>query len=496
MENKRKFLEKDNIAHLSVIVLGALFFLFGCFQNSLWYDESYTVGLVSHSLFDSIKWAIYDVHPHLYYVMLKLFTMIFGNSLPVMRIFSTIGAILFVSLGYTHIRRDFGKKIGFWFSFCTVFSTMMLKYSLEIRMYTWAAYFVSLAVIYAFRSYNEPDNKKSRLLFILFSVLSAYTHYFGLFTVAILNLVMLYATNKEKRSMKTWLINAAWQIGCYIPGALIFLYQITLGGASWITIEWPNIVFDISTYHLFGATLEQFSEYKSAKYFVIGGLVLAMYVMSGLLLHRYAKSDEIGEKNKKALKCALGVYYGTILFTLTVSLFRVIFYIRYTAVLCGLLFFVMAVLISGLKKNILKITAAVLLAVMFVCQAVNVYNVMYHPSADSVKEGFGELVEEDDVFLFEELLYHTITVQFPDNTTYYYDKWSDNKNMFRAFGKKAYMINTFDCPEMEELPDRVWVISKLECYDYLVENGYNEVSEHEIWLENHRYYLVVYLMEK
>ena len=117
MENKRKFFDKDNIAHLSVIFIGAILFIGGCFQNSLWYDESYTVGLMCHSLLDSIKWAVYDVHPHLYYVMLKIFTMIFGNTLPAMRIFSSVGAILFVSLGYTHIKHDFGKKVGFWFSF-------------------------------------------------------------------------------------------------------------------------------------------------------------------------------------------------------------------------------------------------------------------------------------------------------------------------------------------------------------------------------------------
>ena len=496
MENKRKFFDKDNIAHLSVIFIGAILFIGGCFQNSLWYDESYTVGLMCHSLLDSIKWAVYDVHPHLYYVMLKIFTMIFGNTLPAMRIFSSVGAILFVSLGYTHIKHDFGKKVGFWFSFCAVFSTMLLKYSLEIRMYTWAMYFVSLAAIYAFRSFNNTESKKDRFLFILFSILSAYTHYFGLFTVAVLNLITLYIITKEKIPLKTWLINAAWQIGCYIPGALIFLYQITLGGASWITIEWPGLIFDMVTYHMFGESLSNFMDKTSLKYFAICGVFFVFYVAGGLMLHKYVKSENINEKTKKGLKGALGVYYGTVLFTLTVSLFRVIFYIRYTAVLAGLLFFIMAVLLAGLKKNITKMTAALLLITMFVCQAVSVYKTMYHTSADYVKEGFGEKVEEDDVFLFEELLYHTITVQFPGNTAYYYDEWSDNFNMFRAFGENSYMINDLDCDEMKNLGDRVWVISKLECYDYLIENGYKETAEQEIWLEHHRYYLKLYLMEK
>lgn len=204
----------------------------------------YTVGLMEHNLVDIIKWSAGDVHPPLYYILLKLFTLIFGKSYYAMRIFSSLGAILFASLGLTHLKRDFGNKLGFWFSFCVLFSASTLVYALQIRMYTWEAYFVTLTAIYANRIFYNTASKRSRVLFIVFSVLSAYTHYFSLFAVAAINLALLFGYIKanEKYSILNWMINGAIQIMTYIPGAIIFLYQIKLCGADWITVDFPDLI--------------------------------------------------------------------------------------------------------------------------------------------------------------------------------------------------------------------------------------------------------------
>ncbi len=497
MDNKCKFKVKENIPQLAIILVGALILIGGCFQNSIWFDEAYTVGLMRHSFFDSIKWATHDVHPHLYYILLKFFTMVFGTSMYAMRIFSVLGALLFASLGLTHIRCDFGKKVGFWFSFCALFSASTLVYAWQIRMYTWAAYFVTLAAIYAYRMFNMPESKRCRIMFLVFSVMSAYTHHFGLFTVAVINVILLVCTFKEKRPLKTWLLNAAIQIGCYIPGALVFLYQISLGGASWITIGWPDLVFDLVSYHLLGDIAYEFFKYNSGPYLIVGALCLLLYVTGGILLYRYAKSEHIGENKKKALKAGLCVYFGTILFALTVSLFRVIYYIRYTVVICGLLFFSIAVLIAGFKKNITKIVAAAVILSVFGVQAVYNYKLMYDPSANAVHETLDESIKEGDVFFLEDPNDYVIAIQYPDNVSYFYNMWQWGvQNAYRAFGENAYVVDTVDCPEIENLGERVWVIGRRECYNHLVNNGYTETAEYEIYLRYHKYYFTVHLMEK
>ena len=211
-------------AHIALIAVGAAVFSAFAFHKNIWFDEAYTIGLVSHGFSEILKIHTADVHPFLYYVLLKTFTLVFGSSLLSLRMFSVVGAVLFSSLGLTHIRRDHGEKVGFFFSFFAVFSASVLLYAEQIRMYSLAMLFVALAGIYAYRV-GKKGGKQNSILFVLFSVCAAYTHYYALFAVAAINLVMLILAVREKKKLGAWLARASVQIFAYIPGAAVFFKQ-------------------------------------------------------------------------------------------------------------------------------------------------------------------------------------------------------------------------------------------------------------------------------
>ena len=124
--------------HIAVIVIGIIFVSLGAFHSNLWFDESYSVGLARHT-FGEI-WSIggHDVHPILYYWMLRIVYLMTGGTIMAYRIFSVIPIAIMIILGYTHIRKDFGEKTGFIFSFLSAFLPEMAQYAIEIRMYSWA----------------------------------------------------------------------------------------------------------------------------------------------------------------------------------------------------------------------------------------------------------------------------------------------------------------------------------------------------------------------
>ncbi len=490
---KKDFNLKDYIAHILLLIAGAAILLGGCFQNSLWFDEAYTVGMMSHTLPEGMKWATFDVHPHLYYFLLKLFTMVFGNSLQVMRVFSAIGGILFASLGLTHIRKDFGKSVGFWFSFCAIFCASTLKYAIEIRMYTWAVYFVTLAAIYAFRMYNGT-NKKDRVLFVILSIFAAYTHYFALFAVSAINLVLLYHSVKEKRPLKQWWQNAAIQIGVYLPGGIIFLTQALRGVASWITVKFPDVIFDFVSYHFFGDDLGGIMGYKSIPYFVFGCLFYLLYVLAGVFLWKCSKSESMPEKQKRALGAVVKVYYGVVIFSLHVSLVKPIYYIRYTTVISGLLFFMMALLISNLKGKAWKAVIVSALVVIFGIQSADIYKTAYDPSANYVQEYLDEHIQAEDDILFEGIDGFVIGVQYPENDTYFYNSghWKVHE-AYRTFGVNAHVLDEI---EGYDFGNRVWTLGKGDCYKYLVSQGYKEVESEKISTAYHDYNFHLILLEK
>lgn len=205
------------VIHMIVIVIGAIFMIASGLHTNIWFDETYTLGLVNHNFIDLVKIGAADVHPLFYYVFAKFFTLFAGNSIISLRIFSILGMIVLSILGYTHIRKDFGEKTGIIYSFLSMFLPVMLLYSSEIRMYSWAAVLVTLTGIYAYRIVKKESNKKNWILFAIFSLLSAYTHYFAMMAIGIINLMLFAYTIKNKKYIKEFLITGISQIVLFIP---------------------------------------------------------------------------------------------------------------------------------------------------------------------------------------------------------------------------------------------------------------------------------------
>ena len=224
--------------HIAIILLGIIFISIPIFHQNLWFDESYSVGMANKSFADIWSIGSNDVHPVLYYWILHIVYLLFGPNIYIYRILSMIPIAILGILGYTHIRKDFGEKVGLLFSFFVFFLPIMCVYSGEIRMYTWAMLLVSLMAIYAYRIYknslqpqeklteeektkaqnNQTEKEKKKIikpkgfyknwiLFAVFSLTASYTHYYGLATAGIINLALFiyFIINQIKMHKKQFL---------------------------------------------------------------------------------------------------------------------------------------------------------------------------------------------------------------------------------------------------------------------------------------------------
>ncbi len=252
---------------------------------------------------DMLHASAHDVHPQMYYILLKLFTYVFGNSIVVLRLFSVLGAVLLALLGLTHIRKDFGAKTGIWFSALVYLLPCTYKYSQQIRMYTWAPLLVMLAAIYGYRYIQGKvlddkcfsDNKqivKNRIIFLITAVMAAYSHYYGLAAVGLINLVMLFAYIKNKKKIGSWIVNAVIEFAAYIPGFVVFAIQLGLNGADWIRVKYPSVLIDSLAFNFMGAPANTV-DISSATYIfsiVIGAVFFSMMVL--LLVLKIKREDD------------------------------------------------------------------------------------------------------------------------------------------------------------------------------------------------------------
>jgi len=457
---------KIKIVHIVLLVLGTGFLASGAFHSGLWFDESYTVGLIKHNMIDMCRIATYDVHPHLYYILLKLFSYIFGSSIISLRLFSVLGAVLLALLGFTHIRKDFGVKTGFWFSFFVLFMPSTFKYALQIRMYTWAPLFVMLAAIYAYRVVVEDKkNVKNSILFVTFSVMAAYSHYYALIAVSIINISLLIYYIIKKSELKKWFIMAVVQLVVFLPGLYVFLVQSSNGGAGWIKVIYPDILFDTISFHFLGVPQSDVSA-TSPIYIISLCIGICIYVIFGFLLIRMRRKHL---DDTKPVLLALIIYFGVIVFFLIVSILRPIYYVRYSIVSYGLLMFAFAYLLARYHKAYLKLIVAILILGITIARAIPIYEVNYDASNTQVDDYLAANIQEGDIILFNDFSEFAITVKYQKVPTYFYNVWNwDIEKAYQALGENVVITRTLD--ELKNYKGRIWIISK----DY----GYNKIMSY------------------
>ncbi len=463
--------------HIILLILGALFLLSVSFHNNLWFDEAYTVALVQHNLFDMVKISIGDVHPPLYYVLLKLFTLVFSNSIIALRIFSALGMITLSVIGYTHIRKIFNEKIGIIFSFLTIFTPIILSYSNEIRMYSWVAVFVLMSGIYAYLI-SLKQSKKNLILFLIFSLLAAYTHHYGLISIVVINVILMMDILKNKKEIKKWLIMAISEVILFIPGIIIFLSQATnVAKEFWIRVAYPDVFFDILKFNLIGSI-----ENKIIDIFVIIFAVLTLVYLIIKLKQNY--------QNRNPFFLGLIVYITVICISLLLSIISGVFIARYTLPMFGLLTLFISYILSLEKKKYIRVIVVMILLSLSFINAFNLYKNNYNEKNQDLELFFEQEIMIEDVFVYKNIgIGAIVAVTCPNNTQYFYnmENWNIDE-AYKAFGPQMTTIES-----LEEINyDTIWVVEEQAgiLLDIYLEEGYIIEEQHTI----HQPYQDVYFV--
>lgn len=193
--------ETKNYKFNKIIIIVAIIFSVALqialiFNNNIWLDEAFTISAVRQNWGDMWKILINDVHPPLYYIILKLVTSVAGSSLIVSKLVSILPLMLNSTIiAYLTLKDKENKKTKLTGIILTIYiiatnlTANFLLMSVEIRMYTWAILFTTLSGVYAYKTYIDNSNKNIAV-FILVSLCAALTHYFALVVEIIIYLYL------------------------------------------------------------------------------------------------------------------------------------------------------------------------------------------------------------------------------------------------------------------------------------------------------------------
>lgn len=490
-------MKKTKYLHIAIIVIGILFITIPVFHNNIWFDESYSVGIANKSFLDIWQIGSKDVHPVLYYWILHIIYLIFGSNIYIYRLISVIPIAILAVLGYTHIKKDFGEKVGILFSFFTLFLPIASVYSGEIRMYTYSMLFVTVMAIYAYRIYTKPESIKNWVIFGIFSLASAYTHYYGLATAGIINLILFIyilknaiKQKKYTKPLKCFTISALTQIILYIPWIYNLIWQINgVSNGFWISGPTFELLLQIFCFQFTGNLDITFIPQYVA---IIFGIILLAYTIYSAI---------ITKESKFAGKWAIRIYLIVFAAIFAISIKTPILYARYFLNLTGLFIFFMAFFIAKSGKKILNIIICGVTLIVAIIVNTNVTKMNYDTSNTQPVEYIKQDLQQNDMILFgNEGSGFVISMHFTDIQNYFYDRENWNvEPAYKAFGKEMIYSNTLD--ELKEYNGRIWVINSdgYGIYEELEQKYKNEITliKQEIfYTKYHEYNYSISLIEK
>lgn len=188
-----------------------------CFNDNVWTDEAFTIDLLQWDFAGIIHGTASDVHPPLYYLIAKCFTLVFGSSLLSLKLVSIIPMLLCMTCGACIVWKRFGWKAALLFNLLLGVIPCTMEYAVQIRMYSWAIFFVTFMGLWAYEAYLEEKWRYFAGV-ILTSAACAYTHYFAFVSAILIYgfLFLAFAFTKRKGLLK-WIVSVVVSLLLFMP---------------------------------------------------------------------------------------------------------------------------------------------------------------------------------------------------------------------------------------------------------------------------------------
>ncbi len=219
-----------------ILVLGGLLRFYNNTAVALWHDEAFSALYLRYSWGEMMHRIGLDVHPPLYYWVLKLWSVVFGDGLLALRSLSIFFGILTIYAGFLFVRKAFGnEKLAIIAALFIAINPFQIQYALEARMYTMGTFLILISSWLLLKALEE-NKYKYWICFALAAAAGLYTHYFMIFSIAAQGLYVIYVLI-QNRTFNYKAIGSFVLAGIlYLPWVPQFLIQIKrVDQAFWIT---------------------------------------------------------------------------------------------------------------------------------------------------------------------------------------------------------------------------------------------------------------------
>ncbi len=202
----------------------------------LWWDEGYSVFFATESLAEMLSLTAQDIHPPLYYALLRFWILLFDSARPAVdRLLSVYTGVLAVPLlailAYALTRR---APVAVFSALLLAINPLHVYYSQEVRMYSLALLLglLSTYTLYKWRETAEvePPQRLRLAAYIVSAALLVHTLYYGAFVISAQFTWLAWRTRRHPPDRRTVLT---------VVGLLVLLCL------PWMAYTVPKLVYYI-----------------------------------------------------------------------------------------------------------------------------------------------------------------------------------------------------------------------------------------------------------
>ncbi len=236
----------DKLWLLGGIIVSAVLQFSTIGWRHIWHDESFTAMLIDYDVAELLERAAIDVHPPLYYLLLKGWAELFGVSEAALRGFSAVFMIGAVAVTFVLVRHLLGSLAARAGLITATIGAFIVRYGMEMRMYGLAA-FIGATATYLF--VRLIDHSLRRAWWIVYAILITaliYTHYFASLLVVVHGLYLLLELRRQNprtkwskllksRPVIYWVLSGLGAAVLFLPWLPKFLDQASVvNNGFWI----------------------------------------------------------------------------------------------------------------------------------------------------------------------------------------------------------------------------------------------------------------------
>ena len=168
-------------------------------EQSFWYDEAVTVGLVRMDFGDMLdRIPESESTPPLYYIVAWLWAKVFGTGEVGLRSLSALCGTAFVPVVYAIGAAPSASASAWWRPALAAVNPLLVWYSQEARTYALLLLLAGLSFLFFIRLLTGDPRRRTLVLWAVVSALALATHYFAAFLVAIEAVWLLMAAANRR----------------------------------------------------------------------------------------------------------------------------------------------------------------------------------------------------------------------------------------------------------------------------------------------------------